>query len=204
MDGTEHHMEAEALERYAMGTLPEQQADELGEHLLVCADCQDRLAETDAYLQAMRTAAPKMRGTAAAGFGVWSRLWSAVALPPPLWAATAIVLVAVGLELRRPAPGGAQPPVPVQLEASRASLNAHAAAGRLLVLSIGLEELPPHPAYRLEAVDARGNRLWEVTAAPKEGKLSHAPAAALAAGAYFVRLYTPDRELLREFALIVE
>ena len=48
------HVDAEALEQYAMGTLPEAEMACVEEHLLVCPDCQDELADVDAYLRLIR------------------------------------------------------------------------------------------------------------------------------------------------------
>jgi anti-sigma factor RsiW len=57
-----NHISEEALEQYAMRTLPE--AAELGrleEHLLICSACRNRLQMMDDYVAAMRSAAAKLR-----------------------------------------------------------------------------------------------------------------------------------------------
>jgi anti-sigma factor ChrR (cupin superfamily) len=48
------HIDDETLERYAMKQLPETEAAPVEEHLLVCHHCQDRLAEIDRLLAALR------------------------------------------------------------------------------------------------------------------------------------------------------
>lgn len=60
MVSVEHASEAD-LERYAMRSLPAPESDRLEEHLLVCAECRDRLKATDEYVAAMRSAAGKIR-----------------------------------------------------------------------------------------------------------------------------------------------
>jgi len=58
-----NHISEEALEQYAMRTLPE--AAELGrleKHLLICSECRNRLQTMDDYVAAMRSAAAKLRG----------------------------------------------------------------------------------------------------------------------------------------------
>lgn len=50
------HPDEGELEKYSMGDLREEE-DRFEEHLLHCEHCQRRLAETDAYVAAMRRAA---------------------------------------------------------------------------------------------------------------------------------------------------
>ena len=52
--GMAAHIDDETLERYAMKQLPETEAAPVEEHLLVCHHCQDRLAEIDRLLAALR------------------------------------------------------------------------------------------------------------------------------------------------------
>ena len=54
------HQSEDALELYAMGTLPDSETGPLEEHLLVCHECQDRLREMDEFLAAIRAAAGKL------------------------------------------------------------------------------------------------------------------------------------------------
>jgi anti-sigma factor ChrR (cupin superfamily) len=50
------HLREEDLKQYAMGTLPSSALRDFALHLLVCHLCQDRMAEMDAFVAAMRTA----------------------------------------------------------------------------------------------------------------------------------------------------
>ena len=50
------HLRQEALEQYAMGTLPTSAARDFELHLRVCHRCQDRMAEMDAFVAASRAA----------------------------------------------------------------------------------------------------------------------------------------------------
>jgi hypothetical protein len=54
------HMDTEEAERYLMGVSREDEAAELEEHLLVCADCRERISTTDLYLSSMRTASREL------------------------------------------------------------------------------------------------------------------------------------------------
>jgi anti-sigma factor RsiW len=53
------HITDEDLELYALDRLAEAAAAPVEEHLLVCAECRDRLVEWDEYIRAMRAAMVK-------------------------------------------------------------------------------------------------------------------------------------------------
>lgn len=57
----DRHPDDEELEDYAMGAHPGEASAELEEHLLTCAECRDRLSETDAYISAMRQGSARLR-----------------------------------------------------------------------------------------------------------------------------------------------
>ena len=50
------HLTEDVLESYALGQLSPQDCAPAEEHLLICPTCQDRLDQTDAYIQAMKVA----------------------------------------------------------------------------------------------------------------------------------------------------
>ena len=47
--------------RLAMWTLPAPESERLEEHLLICAECRNRLEFTDQYVAAIKAAAGKIR-----------------------------------------------------------------------------------------------------------------------------------------------
>ena len=55
------HADLEQLERYSLGNSTEEDCAWLEEHLLICADCRDRLEQHELYLDAMRRAAAEWR-----------------------------------------------------------------------------------------------------------------------------------------------
>ncbi|MGA3017273.1 MAG: zf-HC2 domain-containing protein [Bryobacteraceae bacterium] len=55
------HFDEEASERYSMGTLSGEEAEQIEEHLLICEACRRRVAESDTYVAAMRQAAARVR-----------------------------------------------------------------------------------------------------------------------------------------------
>lgn len=55
------HIPEEMLDEMALGRLAEPASEVWEEHLLVCAACQDRLAQADEYMRAMKSAAKSLR-----------------------------------------------------------------------------------------------------------------------------------------------
>jgi len=208
----DRHAQEETLEQYSMGRLPEDEVGPFEEHLLICPVCQDRLEETDAFIQAARLATQKLR---AEPLSVrqhwWERLVSAAGLPKPAWisvAAGAALLVVVVVGARAVLRTEAAPPLSVMLESARGvegPARVHVPAGKPLVLLIDSTELPQLSTYHLELVDSRGNPVLESSAGPIRQRVSFS-APRLAKGRYWVRLYAPSprKELLREFGLEVE
>lgn len=206
--GTGNHIESETLEQYAMETLPEPQMADFEEHLLVCAGCQDRLEETDAYIQALRAVAPQLRKERAS---LLARILPGWLNPlrgrSPVWAvAMAALMVVVGTEWSGRQVTQTELAV-VALETSRGAdgiSQAHAVAGAPVALSFDLHELPVYTSYYLEIVDSVGSKVWAASAEARAGQILKILDRALGKGNYFVRLYAPNRELLREYSLRAE
>ncbi len=55
------HIPDELLDELVMQMLSEQECAFWEEHLLVCANCQDRLAEADEYVRLMKSAADELQ-----------------------------------------------------------------------------------------------------------------------------------------------
>jgi hypothetical protein len=187
------HVDAEDLERYSMGTSPLEAAEVIEEHLLTCEGCQNRLRETDVYLRAMRTSAAQLRRDESTANG---REWRISTWFPVLVAvACGILLVVATPRFIRP-PG---PLVAVSLTALRGGAAGNSApAGRNLMLQPDLTGLAEDSSYRLEIVDQTGRTV-------RQGKLTQAQKGiqvpGLGSGLYFVRVYLPSGELLREYGL---
>jgi hypothetical protein len=58
------HITDDDLDPYSLARLPEP-ACAVGEHLLVCMDCQERLTGWDEYARAMRSACRQLEGHSA-------------------------------------------------------------------------------------------------------------------------------------------
>jgi hypothetical protein len=190
------HVDAEDLERYSMGTSPLEVTPLIEEHLLTCDGCQDRLRETDAYLHAMRTSSEQVRRDERTAKG---REWRIPAWFPVLAAvACGIVLVLAAPRFIRP-PG---PVVAVSLTALRGGGARNSApSGRDLMLHPDLTGLAEDSSYRLEIVNQTGHTV-------RQGTLTRARngirVPGLGAGLYFVRVYLPAGELLREYGLRIQ
>jgi hypothetical protein len=206
----DRHAQEETLEQYSMGRLSEAEVGPFEEHLLICPVCQDRLEETDAFVQAARLTTQKLRAEPLPVREHWWRRL-ALGLPRPAWISVVVgtaLLVVVVAGTRGIFRTATAPPVSVMLESVRGIEgpgNARVPAGKPLVLLIDSTELPQFPTYHLELVDARGNSVLKSSAGPIHQRVSFS-APRLAKGRYWVRLYDPSprKELLREFGLEAE
>jgi anti-sigma factor ChrR (cupin superfamily) len=52
--GMGDHIDAETLERYALGRLAEPERRPVEEHLLICQPCRTRLVQAEQFVRAMR------------------------------------------------------------------------------------------------------------------------------------------------------
>lgn len=200
---TNGHISDESLEQYAMGSLEEPRLGETEEHLLLCSQCQDHLKEIDAYLKAMRAAAAQLESEEASRRSFWAGVSAALSIQRLGWVLGLAAVVIIGLAVRvwvTPR----QTPVAVFLETSRGSEVRHVPADKALNLTLDTTALAAYPSYQVETVDATGRLQAQFTAAAPEGKLKAPLLAGLRPGNYFVRLYSPTHELLREYGLVVK
>ncbi len=193
MDGG--HPSEEVLELYALGRLEEDRLGPVEEHLLVCEDCRQAVEQADEYARVMRAAleAERREEGVRTGAGFWSR--------KPLWAGS--LALAAGLAVVALAPRVARPPVDVTLDAIRSSVSAAAPANRPLTLHPDRRSLPP-PPYRVEIVDAEGRPVFQGTSEGDGERVTVRTNRKFPAGQYWVRVYSPGGELLREFGLRTE
>jgi hypothetical protein len=195
---TNCHMDEEEFERYSMGAMPEGAIAPFEEHLLICESCRDRLAQTDVYVAAMRNASARLRSETVKQRLPWLRFPRLV----PALAGLAVAIVAAGLWLGRLDVGEARP-FAVDLAATRGSaIEATAPAGRWLMLRLDLSNLPASPGYRMEMVDRAGNPVWQAAVSARGSKADF-KVPRTRPGVYFVRLYGPPGELLREYGFEV-
>jgi hypothetical protein len=199
------HPAEEVLEEYGFGRVREPALTDLEVHLLVCASCQAKLQELDECAALMKAAAarylrdPQPSRRTPAWFPV-------PRFPASLLLVAGMLLVAIGAGIAwrwRSVPLTAT----VQLAALRGGVSegsgslAPGPANRPLDLAVNAASLPPAIGYRLEMVDQSGRTLWTGQAKIAGAQLSaHIPSGPRA-GIYWVRLYTSNNELLREFGM---
>ena len=188
----------ETVERYCLGHLDSEEVERFEEHLLVCPDCQDRVAASDQYINAMKSAlrepSPKESPR---------KRWSPFRWSPVLAASFGAATLAVFL-FYLPRGGGSGAPELVTLRAERGFDDPVTAApsGRPLLFKADLSQLPELPAYRLEIVDSEGAAVWQGEGAPAGPTLTIAAPGRLRPGRYWIRI-SGDGRLLREFGLKV-
>jgi hypothetical protein len=197
------HPTEEILEEFAFDRLPEVLAVQVEEHLLICPGCQDAVAETDAFVCALKAAvrhpAPALEPVRPAW---WNLLESLPRLAYRNSLAPALALVILALVVVWKHPQEASTPIPVSLSSLRAaSPLALAPAGKALLLNFEAADMTSAKEYRVEVVDAAGAPVWKGAVTATGGTLVAPMSQPLSSGVYWVRLYGADSELLREFGL---
>ena len=199
------HAGDEFLEQYAMGSLTGPQVMELEDHLLMCSDCQTRLEEVDRFVAAMRGAAAELDERDEARRQKWTKVSGWLSFRRFGWAMAVLALLVAGVAARfwlRQSPP--LPPFAVALEASRGAEVQHAPEGRALEISLNTTGLSGFEAYQVEVVDATGSRRVQSRAPAVGGKAGLTVSKPLEPGSYYIRLYSPSRELLREYGLQID
>jgi len=187
-------MDGEELEQYSVGTSSPEQTAALEEHLLTCDECRNQLQHTDEYVLAMRSAAGHERRAARAR----ERAWRFPGWFPAFAAVACGLLLFVAVRFSM-AP--ALPAVTVDLMAMRgAGTTGAVPADRALLLHPDLTGLAASPSYRIQVVGQNGRELRQSLMETARGS---AQFKGLSPGIYFVRVYLPGGELLREYGLEV-
>ncbi len=191
------HVTGDQLESYALGRLDEAELGEFEDHLLICEQCREALSAEEAFIRSMRVAARESRQQSAA------HGWRF--LPAPAWAVALTILVVLAGMWRLSSRLGAVAPAIVLLEATRGAVTAPNAAPARHALNLRLDStgLPPLASYTVEIVDAAGHPVLQTSAAQANHEVRARVARGLPAGMYYVRLYAPGQELLREYGLHV-
>ncbi|MDP9113348.1 MAG: hypothetical protein M3O20_06665 [Acidobacteriota bacterium] len=200
------HPTDDLLEEYSFGRVLEPELERIEEHLLDCTFCQDRLLAVDEYTALMKAgiAALEREGEA-------TQAAPHFAIPGALAVCAAALLLALvgislGWRLQPSAKVASASVMTVRLTALRGGDGegmARARFGHPLDLTVDRTDLPAAAAYRLEIVNASGQRLWSRVAQVDPQSLSARLTERLAPGVYWVRLYS-DGRLRREFGLRVE
>lgn len=193
------HPQEEVIELYSLGKLNEEESLGFEEHLLMCPTCQDKLAEADLYVKAMKLAAKEAQSP---GYHPPVKFFRRFILAPHrVWVAACVVsLFAVAFAFHRPADS---PETSVMLQTARGSENGltPASRGTPLQLKLDVTQLAASSSYRLELVNEIGKPVWSGSAQPQGSQLTLHTGTKLNRGRYWARLYSSTGELLREYGL---
>jgi hypothetical protein len=187
----QQHIEETTLERYSMGSLAEEAAVEVEQHLLVCEACCTKVTEADSYVRAMKRAAQELPAEP-------ERLRWNLRILLPAFAACALLIAAAVVKF---SPSVERAPATVALFAMRGTgTEAQGPSKQPLILQPDLTGLPPSPSYSMDLVSVDGAPVWHgVLSAQADPPAALVPAQPR--GNYFVRLSLPSGQLLREYAL---
>jgi hypothetical protein len=184
-----------------MGRLGEPKLGNVEEHLLLCGYCQEKLEEIDGFVKVFQQAARQMgdrhleKRTETIGWWGWLK---------PLMAAAAASAAILMVTFVLPQQTQERALQSVDLRALRGdpSSGGVARSGRPLQLRMDTAGIEDVASYRVEIVEGLGKVVWSGQAERQRGTLSIA-APAVKPGQYWVRLFGPDREIVREYGLKV-
>lgn len=204
------HPSEDAFEEYVFGRRDEISSARLEEHLLWCEPCQRVLQETEAYIGSLKTVLAEPYPAAALSTRAVERLKSLLPRPQNLaWAgalaAASLVILIFRSSVFERFPNRPLSPAPVALSSFRGGAAiAQAPARKPLQLYIDLEEVSTPCECRVEVVNGKGGQEWSGAVNIASGKLMAQVPDGLAAGQYWVRLYSTGAVLVREFGLRLE
>ena len=191
------HISEDSIDRYAIGALEGETLAEVEEHLLVCAECQARLLETDEFVEVFRAAAvqPGLRPAKRRFFWQFGKV---------AWATAAACVILAGVFVASTRTGGDLPLSVVELASLRGpEAAARIPAGKPALLKFDVLLQAPPGEYEIEVVDSGGYQVITAGAELRDGRLT-AKIGKLAGGSYWVRVYSrrPVRDLIAEYGLV--
>lgn len=195
------HGTEDLIESYTMGKLDSAEAAKFEEHLLICEFCRDQAEHADGLRRAMRQALrepfrkdPAWVVTPLAG-------WLAALLRRPVWMAVPALLALLAIGIFSGGRASLPAVAVLQLTANRGEMPK---VGPSHELELRFAGVPPGDGpYRMEVVDARGQRVWSTLTGRQEDAVEARVQAQLHAGDYFVRLYDAGGVVLREYGFAV-
>jgi hypothetical protein len=192
-------LEDEQLERYARGQLDSSQTVPLEEHLLMCSACQERLDSVGDFALAMKAALvkqPALEQSSGRAYG-WFDWLRKPAFSMAIGFAALILVVAIFSNNKT----SFVPSASLVLTAIRGEMPQTVAAREFkLTLSDAPKDGGP---FRVEVVNATGGSVWSGLVASGPNGVQVTEPRALSAGDYFVRLYSADGKILREYGFRV-
>lgn len=190
------HPSDEALERFLLNQLQEQEADWVEEHMLVCGQCLDRVQILEEEIADLKRA---LQETAAQ-----AKTKRTAFQPRSVFLAAAAVLVlmiAVPLLLEK-----SRPISELDLVALRGNRSIPTATiGQPIRLNLDCQDLADHP-INVQVVDSAGREVWQGSAEVRDEKASVEMSGVHGTGQYWVRLFSKGEgkasQLLREYGFV--
>ena len=207
------HAPEECLERYAMRSMSETEAESLEDHLMFCQQCQEALASVEAFQLVARQASRQVKRESAHTTmreSNWIRLsrFLGVSQHPgkrsPSWLAmpaAGIALAGLAIFLAMPAPRDVAYRQ-VRLEARRGVEAGVVRSDKPLEIQLNLTGLAETSGFRVDVVTAQGETIDRTQAEPSGDVITVRLKSKLTPGQYWVRVHASgSEETLREFSL---
>jgi len=199
------HPSEDEIENYALGRLEGPDLEGFESHVLICAQCQDQVAETDDFVAGVKQAAATLQREDPIPIRSRPNSWRFPAFDwfsKPVWVgAMAAAALAVAIWIPRDRPASPATEVFLQTVRGPDAGSARVPAGRPFILKVDMRGLPARTDYRLEIVTASGSVIWQRDIA-RQGESASVPVPrSLPANLYWVRLSGAGGTLLREFSL---
>ena len=192
------HPDDLVLESYCMNKLDGDPLDVFEDHLLVCAECQNRVTDADSFLRGMRSALAAPIPVLSASR--WD-LRQYFQMPVPVWATAAVAAAGIVGVVATHQLNPRAAPLAVALSANRGGSMPTAKAGSALDLDLDTRDLAPSPENRIQIVNSDGNEVWSGPASSVQTGHIHAIVKArLTPGQYYVRI-ADSAGVHREYAL---
>ena len=195
---SKEHLDEDVLERYAMSTSSEFEAEEVEDHTALCAHCMDRLDGAKAFVSVIRKAlvANPAKELFSARLSKW--LHSA----HPVWAAGAVAAALLLFVAVKPAPIAPLGAIStVAISGTRGTSTVVHGAGPF-DFAIFMPEAVPK--YHAELLDQAGAKNWVGDVAGENGNVHVVVNRRIAAGQYFLRVTEPSSGAVHEFGLKIE
>jgi hypothetical protein len=191
------HLNDDILERYAMSRLSEAESETIEDHIAFCPHCLDRLDQTTAFVEGMRTSlrnSGKEQVESKVKKPNWLQRWGTA----PAWAGAA--LAAAGIFLAVNHTGNLPAPALVTLDGTRGAATVVHGTGpfdfELFMPAAGAH-------YHVELLDSDGGKCWESDVPGAKGTLHAVVKRRLAAGQYFLHVTEPVSGSQHDYAVQV-
>lgn len=185
------HLDDRQIDAYSTGLLAEPLLAEAEEHLLACAECQQRLVQTDEFVALFRQAVQEPAAARAGRRSWWpfgrTAAWAGAA-------AVVVLAVVIPLQVRE------GPPATILLQSLRGPESTVQTSSHQPLRLVF--DVPASDAGRVQIVDLAGKQVAETVAEDASGA-AVAKVEGLPQGSYWVRLYARSNpaDLLSEYAL---